>query len=219
MMVGGMAANATNVLFPVNQMFGGGVYTQPFTAVAIYDFLADSNTPSFYVGQSFTITPSGGTNPIVWLEPNTYQLNFPDSQYHLMINVTNSTNTLNMWGLVTTNPPPPSLYPVSPFPLLVAGANVTLVNNPSANTITISSSGGGGGVSSFTNLTDLPYTVTLTNLSGNLTFTYLSTNILGTRTNIIVAVDYNTNFGFIYKTNGLVYAHVTNNVVTWTTAP
>ena len=113
----------TPVMFPLQQMFGGAVYTETFTATAAQDWLTDGTNA--YIGTSYTITPSGGTNPIVVMTPNTYVVQFPDAKFPWRIKVPNTTNLQNAI-LLSTGPLPTFLF--TPFPGLnnVTATNVNL---------------------------------------------------------------------------------------------
>jgi len=162
----GPQVRATPVLFPLNQMFGGAGYVKTFLLEAQQTFVTDGTNA--WVGSSKSVTPSGGTNPIVLLTPNTYLVIFPDGKFPWRIQVPDSTNVLNAISL-TSGPIPSALF-----------TSTTLVNNATGTNVNLSGTftGNGGGLTnlsaakltgtlpSFTNLP--PGTVT-NNYSGPLT--------------------------------------------------
>ena len=101
-------AQGTPVMFPLQQMAGGVAYTETFTANAAQSWLTDGTNA--YIGSSYTITPNGGTNPVILMTPNTYLIQFPDARYPWRIQVPNTTNVQNALSL-STGPLPTYLLP------------------------------------------------------------------------------------------------------------
>jgi hypothetical protein len=124
----------TPVLFPLSQMFGGASYTKTFTIQAAQSFI--SNGTNAWIGANTTVTPTGGTNPIVYLTPNTYLVQFPDATYPWRIAVPNTTNLLNALNL-STGPLPTFL--VQPYMPLVSGPGVIVTNLNGTNFASIDS--------------------------------------------------------------------------------
>lgn len=125
-----LTAGATLVSFPLNSMFNGALYGKTFIINSTPDFLADTNNSSFYIGHSIQVTPSGGTNPVVALEPNYYSVTFPDSGFNMIISVPSSGATLSAWNLIPTNAPVPSITPIvpnQPFTFLTIPTNMLVV--------------------------------------------------------------------------------------------
>ena len=89
--------NGTPVMFPLAQMFGGGVYTKSFRADAVNPTMTDGT--NLWVGSYKNITPTGGTNPIVGLTPNDYLITFQDARTPWRIRVPNTTNVQNAVSL------------------------------------------------------------------------------------------------------------------------
>ena len=96
--LGASGQTQTPVLFPLIQMFGSAQYATPFTIQTTNTSTTDGSF--LYVGQALTITPQG-TNPVVLLTPNTYQLIFQDGLFSVPFTVPASSNTLNVLTLIT----------------------------------------------------------------------------------------------------------------------
>ena len=95
------ARSATAVMFPIQAMFGGGNYTRTFRADSTSPLITDNT--SVYVGSYYLITPTGGTNPIVWMTPNNYVVTFPDARTPWRISVPNTNTVQNALALTSTN--------------------------------------------------------------------------------------------------------------------
>ena len=115
--------HATPVMFPLNQMFGTNVYAKNFTLQAAQSWVTDGTNA--WIGTDVTVTPAGGTNPVVQLTPNTYLVTFPDATYPWRIAVPNTTNLLNAVDLGTGPLPTFLVQPVTP---LAGGAGVVITN-------------------------------------------------------------------------------------------
>lgn len=217
------AANATWVEYPLKTMFSGALYGKQFTIQTDPNaILADTNN-NFYIGSTSIVNPTGGTNPIVWLEPNCYVTKFTDAgRYTLHICVPNSLNVLNAFNLVNTNYPVTFLSPVPPYPIVVGGTNVTVSYASSNNTYTVNSSasGGGGGSGGLSNAT---YIVAFTNKAAG-TQTYVTNGNNGT--NVYIGTNgMGGTFDFLQLTNvpglstlsnddgGLTFTPTSTNVV------
>ena len=85
--------SATQVEFPLLQMFGGTNYTTPFRVDAVSPTMTDGT--NFWVGSFKTVIPTGGANPIVELTPNDYLVSFREARTAWRIHVPNTTNVLN----------------------------------------------------------------------------------------------------------------------------
>jgi hypothetical protein len=90
---------ARPVMFPLAQMFGGAEYARQFTLTAEYPETTDAT--NIYIGTFETVTPTGGTNPIVQLEPNNYLLTFSDARAPLRFPVPFGNSLLNVLNLIT----------------------------------------------------------------------------------------------------------------------
>lgn len=130
----------TPVLFPLNQMFGGAPYTKTFTIQAAQSFI--TNGTNAWVGSCQTVTPTGGTNPIVYLTPNTYLVTFPDATYPWRIYVPSTTNPQNALNLSTG--PLPTFLVTLPNPNMVTNGEtgVTLDAGGYNPAVTFSYDGG-----------------------------------------------------------------------------
>jgi len=87
----------TQVLFPVNSMFGG-ISGKTITVTAVNTLFTDGY--NLYAGTFTSVPSNGGTNPIVSLQPNDYLLTVAGVVRPLRFRVPASTNILN---LVTSN--------------------------------------------------------------------------------------------------------------------
>lgn len=200
-------ATATSVLFPLNAMFGGSGYSNKFTVTASAPLVVDTNTTSVFVGKMQTVNP-GGTNPVIWLEPNNYLVQFPDADtpWRISVPATNIT-----WNALNSSGPLPSFSYTPPFPTLLAGPNVTLT--PGTGTLTISATGGGGG----NGVTHGTYTLSPTN-AGVVTVDLnpvatLPNNISGASASAAVVTGSQSNIIAAVVTNGpvwLAYGTFTN---------
>ncbi len=152
---------ATPVMFPLAQMFGGTNYTKPFTVSAQLPTVTDGT--NIYVGASCTVTPSGGTNPVVQLTPNNYLIKFADSSYPWRISVPLSGNVQNALQLTSTNRGLPLFSYVPALGLLSLGSGTYGSNSATAawmlgvdnsgnvTTNPMPTGGGGGNVNAITN--------------------------------------------------------------------
>lgn len=121
----------TPVMFPLSTMFGSTNYTKPFTLQAAQSFLTYGTNA--WVGSSQTVTPSGGTNPIVYLTPNTYLVTFSDATYPWRIAVPNTANLQNAISLSTGPLPTFQTLPLTAAQTLALNNAVT--NNSSGNSL------------------------------------------------------------------------------------
>lgn len=116
---------ASPVEFPLQQMFGTTNYTKPFKLQAAQTFVTDGTNA--WIGSDTTVTPSGGTNPIVEVTPNDYLVKFSDAVYPWKIRVSNTTNRLNALNL-TIGPLPTFLMDLNPHRTATNVDNATGTN-------------------------------------------------------------------------------------------
>ena len=156
-MIGSSVTLGTPVLFPLNQMFGGAGYNKTFRLQAQQTFVTDGTNA--WVGSDYSVTPAGGTNPIVQLTPNIYLVIFQDGKYPWRIQVPNSNAQLNALAL-TVGTVPSVLFTAT-----------TLVNNATGTNVNLSGSFAGDG-SGLTNVAvTIPDSVVQTNQASAVTLT------------------------------------------------
>src|SRR5580698_61751 len=85
-------AQTTQVLFPINSLFGGAAYNKPITLTAANTLITDGQ--NLWAG-TYTIIPAGTTNPIVGLYPNTYLMTVAGVVKPARFTVPASTNVLD----------------------------------------------------------------------------------------------------------------------------
>ena len=105
-----LPAVATRVEFPLKSFFNGANYTKGIKIEAVHETLTDGT--NLYAGSLITLTPSGGTNPVVNLQPNDYTITFADVRVPLRFAVPYSDAVLNVVDLITNGLS--SYYPSSP---------------------------------------------------------------------------------------------------------
>lgn len=120
-----LRVSATPVLFPINSMFGGGLSGQPITLQAVNSLYTDGQ--NLYAGTITTVPTTGGTNPVVSLAPNTYLLTISGVTTPARFVVPDSTNILNVVGLLTSGPT--FYFGTNGLANLVATNGLTLVTN------------------------------------------------------------------------------------------
>ena len=113
----------TPVMFPLNQMFSGASYTKSFTLQAAQSWITDGTNA--WIGAATTVTPTGGTNPVVQLTPNTYLVTFSDATYPWRIAVPSASTVQNAIALSTGPLPTFLVQPVTP---LAAGNGIVVTN-------------------------------------------------------------------------------------------
>ena len=117
-------------MFPLVQMFGQSNYTRSFTVSAQLPTVTDGT--NIYIGASYTVTPAGGTNPVVPLTPNNYLIKFADSSYPWRISVPLSATVQNALQLTSTNSGLPLFSYVPPTSLLTLGKGTVGANGSAA---------------------------------------------------------------------------------------
>lgn len=130
-------AQNTQVLFPINTLFGGAAYNKPITITAMNTLLTDGQ--NLWAG-TYTVIPASTTNPIASLYPNTYLLTVAGVVRATRFTVPASTNTLDVTGLITSGPL--FYFGTNGMINLWPGPNITFVTNADGS-ITVSSTGGG----------------------------------------------------------------------------
>ena len=98
-----LSAFCTDVLFPLNSMFGGGGYAGTFQIQSQAPLLTDNT--NIYVGTFTNVTATAGTNPVVSLAPNNYLITFAGARTPWRIAVTNASTVLNALQLTTGSLP------------------------------------------------------------------------------------------------------------------
>ena len=95
----GSIAWGTSVVFPLQSIFNGAQYTKGVSIAAVHPSTTDGT--NIYAGSFITITPTGGTNPIVQLAPNDYVLTFSDSRQPLRFSVPSVSYPISVLTLIT----------------------------------------------------------------------------------------------------------------------
>jgi hypothetical protein len=155
----------TPVLFPIQSMFGGAAWGQSITITAANTLLTDG--VNLYAG-TFTVVPSTGTNPIIYLQPNSYLLTISGVRTPSRFTVPSVPYVTNVVSLITSGPL--FWFGTNGFANLLAGTNIFMVTNADGS-ITINSSGGTGP-------TNLISAVTTNLLYPQVTGYWLNTNIV-----------------------------------------
>lgn len=130
------AAQTTQVMFPLQSLFGGAAYNRPLTITAANALVSDGQ--NLWAG-SYTIIPASTTNPLVSLYPNTYLLTVPGVVRPVRFSVPASTNVLDVTTLLTSGPL--FYFGTNGMANLVPGNNVSFTTNGDGS-ITVSASGG-----------------------------------------------------------------------------
>ena len=91
------SAPGTPVMLPLQSFFNGANYSRPVQITAVHQWLTDYT--NIYLGSFTTVTPTGGTNPVVNLRPNDYILTAPDVRVPLRFTVyaTNAQPVFSVW--------------------------------------------------------------------------------------------------------------------------
>ena len=117
-------AQTTQVMFPINTLFGGAAYNKPITLTAANTLISDGQ--NLWAG-TYTIIPAGTTNPIVGLYPNTYLMTVAGVVKPARFTVPASTNVLDVTTLLTSGPL--FYFGTNGFANLLAGTNIVFVTN------------------------------------------------------------------------------------------
>lgn len=96
------AAGAAWIEFPLQSFFHGNQYTRGITVRAVYPMFVEGT--NIYAGSTINVVPTGGTNPIVRLSPNTYTVTFADASGSLQFAVTNDAIRTNVLSLLISTP-------------------------------------------------------------------------------------------------------------------
>jgi len=131
------SAQTTQVLLPINTLFGGAAYNRPITISAANTLITDGQ--NLWAG-TYTIVPASTTNPIVSLYPNSYLMKVAGVVKPARFTVPTSTNVLDVTTLLTSGPL--FYFGGSGLANLLAGTNVVFVTN-SDGSITINWAGSG----------------------------------------------------------------------------
>ena len=101
LMIWASVAPATPVLFPLKSFFFGANYTRAIKITAVHQWLTDGT--NLYAGSFINLTPTGGTNPIVNLQPNDYLINAADVPAPLRFSIfpSDGTNLVNVLARIT----------------------------------------------------------------------------------------------------------------------
>jgi len=92
-------AGASPVMFPLKSFFYGANYTRGIQIAAVNGYLSDGT--NIYAGSYINVTPSGGTNPIVQLQPNDYSITFADVRTPLRFHVYDTNGVINVLTIIT----------------------------------------------------------------------------------------------------------------------
>lgn len=114
----------TPVMFPLQSFFNGASYTRALTITSAHPWLTDGT--NIFTGSFITVTPIGGTNPIVNLQPNDYLLNAADARVPLRFSVSPGTNVVNVLTLITNGL-------LSWYPIIYGGWATNLNNGTGSN--------------------------------------------------------------------------------------
>ncbi len=114
-------SHGTDVLFPVKSMYLDKAWSLPFTITARTNLLTDGT--NFIAALPRTVTPAG-TNPIIKLRPNAYDVFFPDLRRTITIRVFDTNVVVSALDLMT-NTLPTFVYQ----PPFAAGSATNLIGN------------------------------------------------------------------------------------------
>jgi hypothetical protein len=138
-------AQTTQVLFPINSLFGGAAYNKPITLTAANTLISDGQ--NIWAG-TYTIIPASTTNPVAGLYPNTYLMTIAGVVKPARFTVPASTNILDVTTLLTSGPL--FYFGTNGLANLHAGTNIVFATN-SDGSITLNW-GGSIGMAQITNL-------------------------------------------------------------------
>lgn len=117
---------ATQVMLPLQSFFNGANYSRPVQIIAVHQWLTDYT--NLFLGSFTMVTPTGGTNPIVKLQPNDYLLTAPDVRGPLRFTVYATNGVVNILSLLPTNSPVLAYFPVIPLGGVAGGFNGVITN-------------------------------------------------------------------------------------------
>lgn len=117
-------AQTTQVLFPINSLFGGAAYNKPITIAAANTLITDGQ--NLWAG-TYTIVPASTTNPVVNLYPNTYLMTVAGVVKPARFTVPPSTNVLDVTTLLTSGPL--FYFGNNGLANLLAGTNIVFATN------------------------------------------------------------------------------------------
>ena len=120
------SAPGTPVMLPLQSFFNGANYSRPVQITAVHQWLTDYT--NIYLGSFTTVTPTGGTNPVVNLRPNDYILTAPDVRVPLRFTVYATNAVVNILSLLPSNSPVLAYFPVIPWGGVAGGFSGIITN-------------------------------------------------------------------------------------------